>query len=302
MAGMSRARRREALAFYLCISPWLIGFLFLTLGPMLYSLYISFTRWDLLSDPVWIGLRNYMVRMPNDERFWQSLKVTTLYTLAYVPLEMIGGLALALLVDNRIRGIRVFRTIFYLPTVLAGVAFVVVWLWMLDPRGGLINLLLAQFGIVGPRWLLDPDWALPALVLMSFWGWGRAMVIYLAGLQSIPGELYEAAAIDGANAWPRFWRITLPLLTPTIFFNLVLSIISTFQTFTNAFVATNGGPLDATLFYVLYLYKQAFEFRNMGYASALAWVLFLITMALTLLVVRSQRFWVFYAGERADGR
>jgi multiple sugar transport system permease protein len=173
---------------------------------------------------------------------------------------------------------------------------------MLDPRGGLINLLLAQFGIVGPRWLLDPDWALPALVLMSFWGWGRAMVIYLAGLQSIPGELYEAAAIDGANAWPRFWRITLPLLTPTIFFNLVLSIISTFQTFTNAFVATNGGPLDATLFYVLYLYKQAFEFRNMGYASALAWVLFLITMALTLLVVRSQRFWVFYAGERADGR
>lgn len=298
---MTRARRREALAFYLCISPWLIGFIFLTLGPMLYSLYISFTRWDLLSDPVWVGLRNYAVKMPNDERFWQSLRVTILYTLAYVPLEMIGGLALAMLVHNQIRGIRVFRTIFYLPSVLAGVAFVVVWLWMLDPRGGLVNLLLAQFGVVGPRWLLDPDWALPALIMMSFWGWGRAMVIYLAGLQAIPGELYEAAAIDGASGWVRFWRVTIPLLTPTIFFNLVLSIISTFQTFTNAFVATNGGPLDATLFYVLYLYKQAFEFRAMGYASALAWVLFVIILALTLLVVRSQRFWVFYAGERNDG-
>jgi multiple sugar transport system permease protein len=294
---MTRARRREALAFYLCISPWLIGFIFLTLGPMLYSLYISFTRWDLLSDPVWVGLRNYAVKMPNDERFWQSLRVTILYTLAYVPLEMIGGLALAMLVHNQIRGIRVFRTIFYLPSVLAGVAFVVVWLWMLDPRGGLVNLLLAQFGIVGPRWLLDPDWALPALIMMSFWGWGRAMVIYLAGLQAIPGELYEAAAIDGAGGWVRFWRVTIPLLTPTIFFNLVLSIISTFQTFTNAFVATNGGPLDATLFYVLYLYKQAFEFRAMGYASALAWVLFLVVLLLTLLVFRSSALWVFYEGE-----
>jgi multiple sugar transport system permease protein len=301
MAHMTRARRREALAFYLCISPWLIGFIFLTVGPMLYSLYISFTRWDLLTDPVWVGLRNYTVKMPNDERFWQSLKVTVLFTLAYVPLELIGGLALALLVQSRIRGIRLFRTIFYLPTVLAGVAFVVVWLWMLDPRGGLVNLILARFGIVGPRWLLDPDWALPALVMMSFWGWGRAMVIYLAGLQAIPGELYEAAAIDGASSWTRFWRVTIPLLTPTIFFNLILSIISTFQSFTNAFVATNGGPLDSTLFYVLYLYKQAFEFRAMGYASALAWVLFLIILALTLVVLRSQRFWVFYAGERSDG-
>ncbi len=301
MAHMTRARRREALAFYLCISPWLIGFIFLTLGPMLYSLYISFTRWDLLTDPVWVGLRNYAVKMPNDDRFWQSLRVTLLYTLAYVPLEMIGGLALALLVQRRIRGIRIFRTVFYLPTVLAGVAFVVVWLWMLDPRGGLINLLLGRFGIAGPRWLLDPDWALPALIMMSFWGWGRAMVIYLAGLQAIPGELYEAAAIDGAGSWKRFWRVTIPLLTPTIFFNLILSIIGTFQTFTNAFVATNGGPLDATLFYVLYLYKQAFEFRNMGYASALAWVLFLIILGLTLVVLRSQRFWVFYGGERSDG-
>ena len=295
---LSTARRREALAFYLTISPWLLGFLLLTVGPMLYSLYISFTRWDLLTDPVWIGLDNYVSKMPNDPRFWQSLTVTVIYTAAYVPLELVGGLFLALLVRNQIRGVRVFRTIFYLPTVLAGVAFAVVWLWMLNPRGGLVNLALAQIGIVGPRWLLDPDWALSALVMMSFWGWGRAMVIYLAGLQAIPGELYEAAAIDGATAWTQFRNVTIPLLSPTIFFNLILSIIGTFQTFTNAFVATNGGPLDSTLFFVLYLYKQAFELLNMGYASALAWVLFLIILVLTLLVFRTQRFWVFYAGER----
>jgi multiple sugar transport system permease protein len=267
---------------------------------MLYSLYISFTRWDLLTAPVWVGLRNYLDKMPADPRFWQSLKVTVIYTAAYVPLELIGGLALAVLVRNPIRGVRAFRTLFYLPTVLAGVAFVVVWLWMLDPRGGLVNLALAQLGVVGPRWLLDPQWALPALVLMSFWGWGRAMVIYLAGLQAIPGELYEAAAIDGAGNWVRFWRVTIPLLTPTIFFNLILSIIGTFQTFTNAFVATNGGPLDATLFFVLYLYKRAFELLDMGYAAALAWVLFIIILLLTLIVFRSQRFWVFYAGERSN--
>jgi multiple sugar transport system permease protein len=297
---MSPARRREALAFYLLISPWLIGFLLLTVGPMLYSLYISFTRWDLLTQPVWIGLDNYVNKMPNDPRFWQSLKVTVIYTAAYVPLELVGGLFLALLVRNEIRGIRFFRSIFYLPTVLAGVAFAVVWLWMFNPRGGLINLALAQIGIIGPRWLLDPDWALSALVIMSFWGWGRAMIIYLAGLQAIPGELYEAAAIDGATFWSKFRYITIPLLSPTILFNLILSVIGTFQTFTNAFVATNGGPLDATLFFVLYLYKQAFELLNMGYASALAWVLFLVILVLTLLIFRTQRFWVFYAGERAD--
>ncbi|MBI1297418.1 ABC transporter permease subunit [bacterium] len=300
MPATRSLRRREALTFYLTISPWLIGFLFLTVGPMLYSLYISFTRWDLLRDPVFIGLGNYLDKMPNDDRFWQSLKVTLIYTLAYVPLELIGGLGLAMLIRNNIPGVRIFRTIFYLPTVLAGVAFVVVWLWMLNPRGGLVNLALDLVGINGPRWLLDPDWALFALVLMSFWGWGRAMVIYLAGLQSIPAELYEAAAIDGSSGAQTFFRVTLPLLSPTIFFNLILSIIGTFQTFTNAFVATNGGPLDSTLFFVLYLYKRAFEFLDMGYAAALAWVLFAIILVLTLIVFRSQRFWVFYAGERAD--
>lgn len=294
-----RSSQRETIAFYLSISPWLMGFVLFIAGPMVIALVVSFTHWDLLSDPVWAGVANYR-QMLDDGRFWQALRVTTIYTLAFVPTDLTGGLLLALLVQGQLTGVRVMRTVFYLPTVLSGVAFVVVWLWMLNPNGGLINTLLAQVGITGPRWLLDPKWALASLLLMSFWGWGRTMVIFLAGLQAIPGEYYEAAAIDGAGELRRFWNITLPLLTPAIFFTLILGVISTFQTFTNAFVATDGGPLDATLFYVLYLYKQAFELRNMGYAAALAWVLFGIVLALTAVVFRSQRIWVFYGGERGE--
>ena len=294
-----RFSRRNAIAFYLTISPWLIGFLAFTLLPILISLYASLTRWDLLSSPEWRGVANYE-RMIVDPLFWQSLKVTGLYTLAYVPLDLAGGLALALLVRPKLPGVKAFRTIYYLPVVFSGVAFVVVWMWMLHPEAGLINQALGLIGVDGPRWLLDPDWALPALVVMSFWGWGRSMVIFLSGLIAIPDEVYEASAIDGASKWSQFRHITLPLLTPILFFNLVLSVISTFQTFTNAFVATNGGPLNATLFLVLYIYRQAFEFRNMGYASALAWVLFIIILVVTVFLVRSQRFWVFYLGEDID--
>jgi multiple sugar transport system permease protein len=290
--------RREALTFYLLISPWLIGFLLFVLGPMLASLGISFTRWDLLSPARFVGLDNYERMFTRDPLFWQSLRVTALYTMVYVPVELVGGLALALLMNQKLRGLSVFRTIFYLPSVLPGVAFVVVWMWILNPDVGLLNTVLGWVGIEGPRWLASPQWALPALLLMSLWGLGRTMVIYLASLQGVPQHLYEAAAIDGAGAWHSFWKITLPLLTPTLFFNLVLSVISTFQTFTSAFVATDGGPLDSTLFYVLYLFRQAFQFFNMGYASALAWVLFVIILGLTLLIVRSGRAWVYYEGER----
>ena len=217
----------------------------------------------------------------------------------YVPSELIGGLLLALLMNQvTVKGIRVVRTIFYLPSVLSGVAFVVVWMWLFNPQAGLINATLARFGILGPRWLVDPNTALTALWMMSLWGLGRTAVIYLAGLKGIPKELYEAAAIDGANSLQSFRSVTLPMLTPAIFFNLVLSIISTFQTFTSAFVATNGGPLDSTLFYVLYLYRKAFQDFQMGYASALAWVLFLVILVLTLLVVRSGQWWVYYEGEQ----
>lgn len=290
-------RRREALNFYLAISPWLIGFLLLTAGPMVLSLLVSFSEWDLIKDPVWVGAAQYQALL-NDPRFWQSLKVTGIYTACYVPLDLAGGLMLALLVRPNLPGMRFFRTAFYLPTVFSGVAFVVVWVWLLNPRGGLVNLVLSWFGIEGPRWLMDPAWALPALILMSFWGWGRSMVLFLGGLQTIPPELYEAAAMDGAGRWRSFWKITLPILTPTLFFNLILSVISTFQTFTNAFVATDGGPLEATLFLVLYIYRQAFQYFNMGYAAALAWVLFGVIFVFTLLLFRSQRFWVFYLGER----
>jgi multiple sugar transport system permease protein len=292
----NKLARREALTFYLLISPWLVGLVLFVLGPMVASLFISFTRWDLLSPAKFVGLANYEKMFTRDPLFWQSLKVTTLYTAAYVPLELAGGLVLALLMNQRLRFLGVFRTIYYLPSVLPGVAFVVLWMWILHPDVGLLNTILGYIGIEGPRWLADPDWALPALLLMSMWGLGRSMVIYLASLQGIPQHLYEAAAIDGANGWHSFWKITLPMLTPTIFFNLVLSVISTFQTFTSAFVATDGGPLDSTLFYVLYLFRQAFQYFNMGYASALAWVLFLIILVLTLIIVRTSDRWVYYEG------
>jgi multiple sugar transport system permease protein len=290
--------RREAITFYLLISPWLLGFLLFVLGPMIASLGLSFTRWDLLSPAEFVGLRNYQKMFTRDPLFWQALKVTAIYTIFYVPIELTGGLLLAMIMNQKLRFRSAFRTIYYLPSVLPGVAFVVLWMWILNPNAGLLNTLLSYVGIDGPRWLADPDWALPALLMMSLWGLGRSMVIYLAGLQGIPEQLYEAAAIDGAGQWQAFWRITLPVLTPTIFFTLVLSIISTFQTFTSAFVATDGGPLDSTLFYVLYLYRQAFQFFNMGYASALAWVLFVVILALTLIIVRSSDRWVYYGGVR----
>ena len=290
--------RSEALLFYACISPWLLGFLLYVLWPMVASLVISLFRWDLLSEARFVSFRNYQKLLTRDPLVLQSLKVTAIYTLAYVPIEMVGGLALALVMNQKLRFLGVFRTIYYLPSVLPGVAFVVLWMFILHPDAGLLNTVLAYAGIEGPRWLAHPDWALPGLLMMSLWGLGRSMVIYLASLQGIPTHLYEAAQIDGAGPWASFWSITLPMLTPTLFFNLVLSVISTFQTFTSAYVATNGGPLDSTLFYVLYIFRQAFTFRSMGYASALAWVLFVIILALTLLIVRSSREWVYYEEER----
>jgi multiple sugar transport system permease protein len=298
---LSPAARREALTFYLCISPWLIGVTVFVIGPMIASLFLSFTDWDLFSAPVFSGARNYQ-QLAQDPLIWQSLKVTITYTALYVPTELIGGLLLAILMNQQIRGIRFFRAVFYLPSVLSGVAYVIVWMWLLHPQAGLINTVLRWFGIEGPRWLLDPRTALIALWMMSVWGLGRTAVIYLAGLQSIPRELIEAAAIDGATRLQIFRRVTVPLLSPTIFFNLVLSIIATFQTFTSAFVATGGtgSPLDSTLFFVMYLYRQAFVMNNMGYASAMAWVLFLIILLLTLLIVRSARRWVYYEGARSE--
>jgi multiple sugar transport system permease protein len=287
-------QRQEAVAFYLFILPWIIGFFLFYLGPMLGSLYFSFTKWDLLTPPKFVGLANYVRIFTRDDLFLQSLKVTVIYTLAYLPLDMVLGLFIAVLMNRKIRGIGALRTIYYMPSVLSGVAYVVMWMWMFHPQNGLINSLLSYMGIEGPRWLLDPKWALSALIIMSLWGIGRSMVIYLAGLQDISPELYEAASIDGANVWQKFRKITLPLLTPSILFNLIFGVILTFQSFTNSFVATNGGPLDSTLFYVLYLYRKAFEHLQMGYASALAWILFIIVLLSTLAIFVTSGRWVYY--------
>ncbi len=289
-------QRKEARAFYLCVLPWIIGFLAFYLGPIIASFYFSMTEWDLITPPQWIGFDNYVRVFTRDKLFLQSLKVTLTYTLAYVPLDLILGLLIALLLNRPLRGIGFFRTIFYLPSVLTGVAYVVMWMWVFNPQVGLINTLLSYIGVKGPRWLLDPHFALWALVMMSIFQVGRSMVIFLAGLQDVPCELQEAASIDGANAWNRFWKITLPMLTPSILFNLIFGLIMTFQSFTNVYVATNGGPLDSTLFYVLYLYKKAFDHLEMGYASALAWILFLIVLVCTLLIFATSGKWVFYRG------
>jgi multiple sugar transport system permease protein len=288
--------QREAMEGFLFISPWVIGFLVFTAGPLVASLYLSFTDWGLVGSPKLVGFKNYAA-MANDRLFWQALSVTIRYTLFSVPLGLILALVIALLMIRPLRGIYVMRTIYYLPSVIGGVAVSLLWLWVFNPEFGILNYLLGLIGIKGPGWLADSDWALPALILMSLWSVGGSMIIFVAGLQSIPAHLYEAAELDGANAWHRLWAVTIPMLSPTIFFNLVMAIIGSFQTFTAAFVMTSGGPLNSTLFYVLYLYQNAFKFFKMGYASALAWILFIIILLCTLLVFRSSPMWVFYESE-----
>lgn len=293
---MGPAAKREAWMFYLLASPWILGFIVFTAGPMIASAYLSLTRWDLFGSPQFIGLDNFR-KLLEDPLVRQSLKVTLTYAAMSLPLSLLGSMLLAMLLNQAVRGMRWFRTIFYLPSVVSGVAVLVLWMWIFNPEMGLANRMLALIGIQGPKWLADPNWALPSMVVMSLWGIGGGMVIYLAGLQGIPRHLYEAAEIDGASGWRQFWHITLPMLSPTIFFNLVMGIIGTFQTFGQAYVMTQGGPANSTLFYGYYLYKTAFMDFKMGYASALAWLLFVIIMALTMLVIRSSSAWVYYEGE-----
>jgi multiple sugar transport system permease protein len=288
--------RREALSFYILILPWLLGFLGFLAYPMLRSLYLSFTSYNLLSPPQWVGFGNYE-RIFADADFWQSLKVTFLYALGSVPGGSIIALALAMVLSQKLRGINIWRTIFFLPSILSSVAVAVLWLFIFRPEGGLLNMVLGWFGIQGPDWLFSEHWALPALIIMSWWTVGGQMVIYLAGLKGIPDVLYEAAEIDGANDWVKFRFVTLPMLSPTIFFNLVLGIIGAFQVFDAGWVMTRGGPNDATLFYMLNLYRRGFQMAQMGYASALAWILFIIIMIITLLVIRSSAAWVYYEAE-----
>jgi len=287
--------KKEALRGYLCISPWVFGFVVFALGPMVFSFFISMTRWDMIKPAQFVGLENYARIFADDFRFRQSLWVTARYAALSLPLGMAGSLMLAMLLNMNLRGTRLFRAIFYIPAILPGVAVTMLWLWILKPRDGVLNYLLGFLHISPKPWISDPNWALPSFVIMSLWGIGGGMIIYLAGLQGIPQELYEAAEIDGAGTWARFRRITLPLISPTILFNLVMGIIGSFQVFTASFVMTpNGGPGYSTLFYVLYLYQKAFRYLQMGYASALAWILFIIILGLTLIILRTSNRWVYY--------
>ena len=288
--------RRETLAFYAYISPWLLGLLVFTSGPILASLGISLMRWDLVTPARFVGLGNYADMLFEDDLFWHSLRVTLVYTLFRVPLSLAAAIALALLMNRNVPGIGIFRTIFYLPTVVSGVAVSMLWLWTFNPNFGLVNGFLEAVGIPGPGWFADADWALGTMVLTSLYGVGGTAVIFLAGLKNIPASLYEAAELDGAGRMHKFRYITIPQLTPTVLFNLIILLIHSLQTFTEALVITKGGPVNATLFYNLYLYQNAFSYSKLGYACSLAWVLFVVTMGLSYYTFRTSRKWVYYEG------
>ncbi|GAA5064583.1 multiple sugar transport system permease protein [Thermocatellispora tengchongensis] len=299
LAGAARRRRpgplarREARSFYLFVSPWVVGFVLFGGGPIAASAVISLTDWSLLSSPSFVGLDNY-VKLVEDPVFYTALGNTLYFAAASVGLGVVSTLALALLLNLPLRGIAVFRTIFYLPSVVSGIATALLWVNILHPDFGMINYLLGLAGVQGPGWLTSEEWAIPALVLMSVWGAGNTIVIYLAGLQGIPRSLYEAAMIDGAGWWRRLWHITVPMLSPVVFFNVVTGFIASLQAYVLVLVMTEGGPANATLLLGLYVYRQAFEYFDMGYAAALSWALFAIIIAVTLVQFRLARRWVHY--------
>jgi multiple sugar transport system permease protein len=290
-------RGREELTAYLFILPWLIGFLIFTAGAMLYSFWISLNETDLLTLSKFIGGRNYTKALTNDSLFMKSLAVTAWYTFMVVPFGTLIAMLIALMLNQKIWPIGVWRTIYYLPALVSGVAVALLWGWVLNPDYGLVNLGLRLIGISpGPRWFGSEQWAVPAMVLVAIWTTGTNMVLYLAGLQSIPTEVQEAAKIDGAGSFRLFFHVTLPLLTPTVFFNVITSIIASFQVFNIVVILTQGGPNNATLTLVYYLYNEGFRLFNFGYASAIAWLLFAIILVFTLIVMRSSSFWVHYEG------
>ncbi len=279
-------------------SPFVVGFLLLTLYPLAASLYYSFTEYAILTPPTWVGLANYGKLFTGDDLFWLSLGNTVQFTLMSVPAGLLMSFVLALALNARVRGVGAYRTIYFLPTLVPTVALAVVWLWMFNARYGVLNSILRVFGLPGLAWIADVRLAKPSLVLMGLWCTGQTVVIFLAGLQDVPQQLYEAADIDGANALQKVLHVTIPMLTPVILFNLIMGIIGGLQYFTQALVMTNGGPVNATLFYPLHLYRQAFMYMRMGYASALAWILFIITMTWIVAAFRSSRRWVYYGGMR----
>jgi multiple sugar transport system permease protein len=296
----SPMRRREAIEGILYLSPWIIGFLLFIAGPLFASLYLSFTKYNVLRPPQFIGFDNFITALTEDELFLPSIWRSFYYALLSVPLALIGSLIVAVLLNQKLWATTMWRTFYFLPTLTPLLAVALLWRWMLNPDVGLVNYLLSQIGIEGPGWLASTTWAIPSLVLMGLWNsiGGSRMIIFLAGLQDVPKEILESAEIDGAGSWSKFWNVTLPLISPTIFFNLVLGIIFALRTFDTALIATNGGPARATWFISLHIYQNAFVSFDMGYASALSWVFFIILFVLTYLQFRLSGNWVFYAGER----
>jgi multiple sugar transport system permease protein len=284
--------------FMIFISPWLIGFVLLTIIPMITSFFISFTEWDILTDAKFVGFDNYK-DVFQDPLFYKSLRVTLVFTALSVPINVVLSLLVAILLNSNIKCINLYRTIYYLPAVVSGVVVSLLWSWIFNSEFGLLNNFLLKFGIEGPRWLADEFWVMPAMVIMSAWGIGGGIIMYLSGLQGIPAYLYESARLDAANWWTRLTKITIPSMSPVLFFTTLTSIIGSLQTFTSAYVMTNGGPNNQTLFYAYYIYKHAFTWRQMGKASALAWLLFFIIMGLTVVFVKFSKNKVYY--ESKDG-
>ncbi len=297
--------RREALWFWFFIAPWIIGFILFTAGPVIGSLLLSFTKFNVADTPQWIGVENY-TQLFGDRIFFKSLQVTVYYTLLAVPLGIISSLSIAVLLNQNVPALGVFRTIFYVPALIAGgVAMALLFQWILNPQFGLVNYFISvlvgpkgwiPLGIIGPKWFLDQKWVVPSLVLMSLWGFGSTMLIYLAGLQGVPTALYEAATIDGANSWQQFRNVTLPMISPVILFTTITGLIGSFQVFTPAYIVSggDGSPNYASMFYVLYLYLNAFRRYRFGLAAAQAWILFLIILVLTYFFLQVSRRSVYY--------
>ena len=291
---VSRESVMENISGWLFALPWILGFLAFSLVPICYSFYYSLTDYNLLQEPWFMGLQNYKDMFFGDKLFWKSLGNTFYYVFISVPLGMAVGLAIAMLLNNDVKGIALFRTLYYLPSVVPMVANCLLWIWIFNPNYGLFFYMFKAVGLQSPNWLSDPNMAKFSLILMSLWGSGSGMIIYLAGLKNIPSMYYEAAALDGARAYQRFLHVTLPLLSPTLFFQLIMGMIGAFQVFTQAFVMTGGGPNNSTMFFVYYLYNNAFRFWKMGFASALAWVLFVIIMIFTGINFLVSKYWVNY--------
>ncbi|MBE0698143.1 MAG: sugar ABC transporter permease [Anaerolineaceae bacterium] len=291
--------RREAMEGYLFILPWAIGYLLFRLGPLLASLYLSFTNSaGTFFDSTWVGFENYVYMFTQDPRFIDSLRSTLLFVAGYLPLNLLLGLGVAVLMNQGVRGILIFRGIYYLPSVTTGVAVALLWGFVFHKQYGILNAILSWVNIKPVGWLVDPDWVMQSFIIMSLWGVGGTMIVYLAGLQAIPTDINEAATIDGANRFKRFFSITLPLLTPTIFFNLVTGMIGAFQIFENAYIMTSGGPNYRTYFFGLNIYFTSFQSLRFGYSSTIAWILFILIATLTILVMTTSRRWVYYASEK----